>query len=261
MKMTDAQVQLIKTYNKVVGEGKVLDVSGLTEKGTGSRGHAALKGDKGTKKAVAAFPSVISDNYAAYALAMNMFGPANVPNGAQLAAEFNRMYGGAKILRAAAAVKAVKSPRSPKSPKVPKSPRRVYSGPTAQVQMPGGEYITVRTPRRSPQVQARAGTSLIGAGIYIPPRSPSPLRGSSPRLITPPRRVSSPRRPSPRSSAGRAPSPQATTVFPRRPQAPILPSGTRLSSSSAMSSPLSVPTLQRSSSPNRMIVPTVRGSQ
>jgi len=261
MKMTTAQFQLIREYNKAVEGNKVLDVSGITEKGTGTRGHAPLKTDKGTKKGVAEFPSVISDNYAAYALAMNMFGPVNVPNGARYAAEFNRMYGGAKIMRAVA-VQGVQSPKGRKSPKSPKSPRRVYSGPTTQVQMPGGDYVTVRTPRRSPKVQAVSAVGLVATNVYIPPRSPSPLRGSGGGLI----RTSSPRSsagrvPSPRSSAGRAPSPQPLTQltqFPRRPQAPILPSGTRLTSSTTMSSPFSVPTLPRSSSPNRLIVPSVR---
>jgi len=105
----------------VVKDGKVLDVSELQEEGTGAKGHEVPKSDKGKKKwvmlnvnndlTVEAIP-IISNNYAAYDLAVRMLGEEYAPYSQM----FLEQHGNITYTK-----KPQKSPRA-KSPKA-KSPK------------------------------------------------------------------------------------------------------------------------------------------
>jgi hypothetical protein len=141
-----AQVKLAQAYNAVAQAGKVLDVSKLTANGTGWKSANYPKGDAngmyhGTKKWVAPVP-VVSDNYQAYALAMQFLGNDFLP----YAQEFLRLHGGQKIVR---------SPKVAKPPSTRRTPKKQSAVPGGFVPAPLGSRVPVPMSQQQQQQQGR----------------------------------------------------------------------------------------------------------
>ncbi len=148
-----ARVKLATAYNAVVQNGKVLDVSKLTENGTGWKSTNYPKGDAngvfhGTKKWVGQVP-VVSDNYQTYALAMRLLGPEFEP----FANEFFRQHGGQKLVRSPKVVKPPTTRRTPKS--TAPIPGGFIPAPLGSVPVPLNQYRVPAVPIQQMNVPTR----------------------------------------------------------------------------------------------------------
>lgn len=84
----NAYIKLVTALNEAVAVGKILDVSGLKQDGTGARKINMPKTAKGKKRWVENFP-VVSNNYESYLLAMQLLGNDYLP----LAERYRTAYG------------------------------------------------------------------------------------------------------------------------------------------------------------------------
>lgn len=225
-KMTTAYDKFVSTFNNAINAGDVVDVSKLTDDGTGARRHPVPKSTAGTKKWVPGFP-VISDNYESYARAINFLGVAYAP----YSGEYLRLYGAGKQTRGAAAAAArptattpfpvattvvnpallaavtIKGPKSPRA-KAAKSPRaKAAKAKAAKAKTPAAQRI--------PAIPATAYSPGIRPAVPVVPRPVSPPRTVVPffptaRPVSPPRTVI-------------APFPAVRPISPPRATVPVIP--------------------------------------
>lgn len=155
--MSAAQLKVITAYNEAVAKGQLLDVSKLKADGTGSRKIPVPSRSTSTKRWIDGV-AVASNNYAAYALAMQLLGAQFAP----YAGQFLQKFGGVQI------PKPPPTPKTPKTPKVPKSPAapKPMVGPMPQI-----SYL----PGRSPAVSAFPAISPRGPVLNILPKQVLPL--------------------------------------------------------------------------------------
>lgn len=201
------QEKVIKGYNKAQAAGNLLDVSKLQNDGTGYKSVKPPKTTRGTKRGIDPV-GVVSDNYAAYNLAMTLLGPTFIP----YSNLYLTTYGGQQILPQTQQKKATagpsnrygdiiyevpavatvnlatvtvraqgtKTPRTPRAkspkPKTPKTPK------TPKAKTPKAKTPKAKTPRAT---KAKTPKVTTGGIIQLPPVAAPPIlipaRPASPR--------------------------------------------------------------------------------
>lgn len=204
-----ASSKLAIAYTEAEATGKVLDVSGLQADGTGTRKIPVPKTTRGTKKWVMGVP-VVSDNYASYALAMQLLGPGFAP----FAQEYLNLYGGQRIERVARPAQGATRPNTRLGEPIgafPLTATMPATIPVNQVKVVTGGRG--RTPRRvgAAARSPRAGTAARSPKVAKSPRVPVAVQG--PDLALPP---------TIRAAAVRTPRGTAAVVV-RSPAVPVVP--------------------------------------
>jgi hypothetical protein len=217
-----AGVKLLAAYNNAVAQGKVLDVSGIREDGTGTRKVEYPRATSGTKKWIGDLP-IVSNSYDAYAFAVRTLG---VPDAEGYAIAFRDSFGVAPLVRQLAV-----SRPAPIMPLVVPQGALVVSADQVVVRgtrspaKRGGRQAP-KSPRAAPKKSQRGGKPkahhvqhhhrVQSPRVAPLPRAPSPVRQviAAPRLPSPNRqgfvavRAPSPIRPGfVAAGAVRAPSP------------------------------------------------------
>lgn len=178
--MATPYAKLVTALNDAVKTGKVLDVSKLSADGKGSRTIPMPKSGKGTKKWVDNFP-VLSNNYASYALAMQILGPEY----AVYSQQYANLYGTGAYVRAPKTGVAAKMPTTA-FPVHMNTPAAVVIAPQA-IKTPG----RAKTPKgaKSPAVQQPAILQVTAQQVVVPqvtipvqPWAVTGMKVASPRM-------------------------------------------------------------------------------
>lgn len=225
------QAKVVKALNDAQTAGKVLDVSKLLADGTGMRAIPRPTPGKGTKRSLEGL-DIVSNNYEAFARAINSFGPEYSP----YIQAFLDNFGAAPIVRAAAAPSTVN----------PRSPKKYGDVPAAFPMSPGVRVIRFENPPQpgAKRVKSPSITVSGGSGVQIPTRAASPSRlvpTRSPTRFSPVQ--ASPSRVSPSRL-----SPVRAQASPTR-LSPVQVSPSRLSPVQPRASPTRLSPIQARSSP------------
>lgn len=169
MTANPAYVKLATALNEAVAAGKILDVSGLKPDATGARKINMPKTAKGKKRWVDNFP-IVSDNYASYALAMQILGNDYLP----LAEKYRATYGDGIGLIGTQAPK-VTTAKSPAKLGAPLTAFPVYANTPAPITIahPTGGAKTPRAPKtpggaktpRAPKSPAVRQTAILNVPV------------------------------------------------------------------------------------------------
>ena len=202
-----ASAKLQQSYQTAINEGKVLDVSKIRTDGAGSRTMNYPKSVSGSKKWVDNLP-VVSNNYNAYAFALQLLGP----DFKQYADLFLQMYGAQPLERQAAAAR-------PVAAMAPPATLGTMLVPISQVTMvTRARSPAKRGPRkakspRAPRVQAPLVQAMPTRGFVAPPmpQYQAPLATQYRAPLAPVARVPSPPRAVAYQAPPRVPSPPRQT--------------------------------------------------
>lgn len=173
MTANPAYLKLATALNEAVAAGKILDVSGLKPDATGARKINMPKTAKGKKRWVDNFP-IVSDNYASYALAMQILGNDYLP----LAEKYRATYGDGTGLIATQAPKATTA-RSPGRLGAPMTAFPVFANTPAPITIAqptgGAKTPRAKTPRapKSPAVRQTAILNVPMPGQTTAPTVPT----------------------------------------------------------------------------------------